>query len=76
MALAVDRFEFLANEIISTLTSFRDVLAAIGTLYAARKSLCVMWRLFTATKTYGLAPSWRSDFRQRYGQWAGQWAWH
>ena len=71
MALAVDRFDYLAREIIETLTSARDVLAAIGTLYAARKSLSVLCRLFTTLKMYGIAPSWRPDFRQRYGEWAG-----
>jgi len=76
MALVVDRFEYLAREIISTLTSARDVFAAIGTLYAARKSLSLLCRLFTTLKTYGLAPSWHADFRQRYGEWAGRWAWH
>ena len=75
MALVVDRFEFLAREIISTLTSARDVLAAIGTLYAARKSLSVLCRLLTTLKIYGIAPSWCADFRQRYGEWAGRWAW-
>jgi len=72
MALAVDRFEYLASEIISTLTSARDVLAAIGTLYAARTALSVVYRLLTTLKTYGIAPSLRYDLRQRYGQWAGQ----
>ena len=72
MALVVDSFEYLAKEIISTLTSARDVLAAIGTLYAARKSLSVLCRLLTTLKTYGLAASWRADFRQRYGEWAGR----
>jgi len=76
MALVVDSFEYLAREIISTLTSARDVLAVIGTLYAARKSLSVACRLVTTLKTYGIAPSWRSDFRLRYGEWAGTWAWH
>jgi len=71
MALVVDRFEYLAREIISTLTSARDALAVIGTLYAARKSLSVLCRLLTTLKTYGIAPSWCPDFRQRYGEWAG-----
>jgi len=76
MALVVDRFEYLAREIISTLTSARDVLAVVGTLYAARKSLSVLCRLLTTLKTYGVGPSWFPDLRQRYGEWAGWWAWH
>jgi len=76
MALVVDRFEYLATEIITTLSSARDVLAAIGTLYAARKSLSVLYRLLSTLKTYGIAPSWLPNLRQRYGEWAGWWAWH
>lgn len=71
MALVVDRFDYLAREIISTLTSARDALAVVGTLYAARKTLSILCRLLTTLKTYGIAPSWCSDFRQRYGEWAG-----
>jgi len=74
MALAVDRFEYLAREIIATLTSARDVLAAVGTLYAASKSVSVLSRLFSTLKTFGLAPSWRGDYKRHYGHWAGWWA--
>jgi len=71
MALAVDSFDYLAKEIISTLTSARDALAVVGTLYAARKSLSVLCRLLTTLKTYGIAPSWCPDLKHRYGEWAG-----
>jgi len=75
MALVVDRFDFLAREIISTLTSARDALAVVGTLYAARKSLSVLCRLLTTLKTYCIAPVWIPDLRQHYGEWAGWCTW-
>jgi len=73
MALAVDSFQYLAREIISTLTSARDVLAVIGMVYAAKKSFSVLYRLLSTLKIYGVAPSWfPADLRQRYGEWAGR----
>ena len=72
MALAVDRFELLANEIISVISSARDALAIIGILYAARKTVSVAIKVCTALKTYGLSSIGRTDLRLRYGQWAGQ----
>ena len=73
MALSVDRFELLANEVFSLISSFRDGLALIGSVYFARKTAlaaCQVWRGF---KTYGLPNlGGRVDFCRVYGRWAGK----
>jgi 17beta-estradiol 17-dehydrogenase / very-long-chain 3-oxoacyl-CoA reductase len=70
MALSVDRFELLAKEIISLLSSARDLLALVGTIVAVRKSLSVACRLASTLNTYALSHITRPNFTQRYGEWA------
>lgn len=73
MALAVDRFELLANELLSFISSFRDGLAVIGSLYVARKAVLAACQVFCAFKTYGLhSLCGRVDFCRVYGRWAGK----
>ncbi|XP_013404575.1 inactive hydroxysteroid dehydrogenase-like protein 1 [Lingula anatina] len=69
MAAVVDSFSFLAKEIISVLTSFRDALALIGAIYAARKTLGLSYKVVSAIRFVLYTKFGRRDL-VRYGHWA------
>jgi len=71
MALAVDRFGLLEREILSILHSTRDVLAVVGSIYAAKKVLLSVYELCKTFGTYSMSSFGSPDLTRQYGKWAG-----
>ena len=83
MALTVDRFDLLWNEISTsykaTLTldfkswTIKDALTAVGTGYLTYKALTLSWRTYKSFKEYGLSKivAKPSLIRTYGGTWAG-----
>lgn len=71
MALAVDRFELLEREIMSALSYSRDLLAIVGTAYAARRFFSLAYELCKTVSTFGISSLSSPNFVQLYGKWAG-----
>ena len=70
---AVDRFGFLLNEIEKIFSNARDILAVIGILYGCKTALKCLNYLLQATNDHLLSKlSYITDFKKRFGSWAGR----
>ena len=76
MALAVDRFDFLAREVLALFSSFRDGLAVIGACFAAKRTLQLSWNVYRALKVHAVARCFHTDLVKQYGSWAGNRRFH
>ena len=71
MALTVDSFDLLANEIITNLPSLRDILTLIGIYYSAKKILSLALSAVEAAKVHGFSHLSTVKFSEKFGPWAG-----
>ena len=71
MALAVDRFDFLAKEILPYLSCFTDTFAALGAAYTIKKTITLSLRVLSVFKIYGLSRIYQPNLKKKYGPWAG-----
>ena len=72
MAAAVDSFELLSKEIIAAFTSVRDVLAIVGTAFAAKRTLALSGTAWEVLRVHILARIFpQRNLAKRYGPWAG-----
>ena len=72
MAAAVDSFGLLSREIIAVFTSVRDVLAIVGTAFAAKRTLTLSGTALEVLRVHVLARLFpQRNLTKRYGPWAG-----
>lgn len=68
---AVDRFEFLLQEIIGFFSNIRDIFAIIGALYTARKAISLTVTVFDSINVHLLSKlSPKCDLSKKFGSWA------
>lgn len=70
MAVAVDRANLLADQIIRSFRPLRDALIAIGLFYSVKNVIKLAYQLTHGTKIFGLSLFRCSNFVRDYGKWA------
>ena len=70
MAVAVDRANFLADQIIRSFRPLRDAFVAIGILYSMKSVIKIGYQILRGTKTFGLSKLRWPNFVRQYGDWA------
>ena len=70
MAVAVDRANFLADQIIRSFRPLRDAFVAIGMLYTMKSVIKIGYQILLGTKTFGLSKLRWPNFILQYGDWA------
>ncbi|XP_071955285.1 inactive hydroxysteroid dehydrogenase-like protein 1 [Antedon mediterranea] len=71
MAVAVDKFDLLFDEIVRQFTSFSEAFAIVGAIYTTHKTFNIIHGCYRAIYVYG-APRLRGrpNLVSRYGRWA------
>ena len=70
MAVAVDRANLLADQIIRSFKPLKDALVAIGILYSMKTVIKIGYQILLGTKTFGLTKLRWPNFVKQYGDWA------
>ena len=70
MAVAVDKADLLANQIIRSFRPLRDTLVAIGLLYSMKNVIKLGYQIIRGAHVFGISQlRWR-NFMKHYGEWA------
>ena len=70
MAVAVDRADLFANQIIRSFRPLRDALVAIGLLYSMKNVIKFGYQIIRGVHVFGISQlRWR-NFMKYYGEWA------
>ncbi|KAH3877530.1 inactive hydroxysteroid dehydrogenase-like protein 1 isoform X1 [Dreissena polymorpha] len=68
---AIDRFEFLFQEVVKVFGDIRDVFAYVGAIYTSRKLLHILRRICGCLNVHFVSRlSDKCDLAQKFGEWA------
>ena len=71
MAVVVDRADLFFDEVLNRFRPLRDALVLIGLIYTTKTLIGLTSDTLRAIRVFGLSRLWRTDFKTKYGQWAG-----
>ncbi|KAB7500083.1 Inactive hydroxysteroid dehydrogenase-like protein 1 [Armadillidium nasatum] len=70
MAVSVDSFSLVINELLPALRRLEEILAIVGLFYIGKVGLNTLWDLGFGFRSHIYSRLWRKKFVQRFGKWA------